>query len=141
VAVFGQAGETAGPGGIRNFGARARQQPRFSLFPSGPMTSVRAETSRRLPVIALRTSGGWQVTVLIPQSSALDAKVGEDAVISVPAAGLRGIHGVVAELSPTPVTTSDGISYQAVIRVIGHSAATPLSGMTANVQLKHSPRR
>jgi hypothetical protein len=34
-----------------------------------------------------------------------------------------------------PVGNSGSASYEAVVRVIGRTPATPLSGMTANVQL------
>jgi multidrug efflux pump subunit AcrA (membrane-fusion protein) len=87
------------------------------------------------PVLALRTSGGWQVRLLIPQSSVAGVRVGKSATISVPAADLSGVRGTVTELSPTPVSTSGGASYEAVISVPSHTAVTPLSGMSANVQL------
>jgi hypothetical protein len=45
------------------------------------------------------------------------------------------VRGTVTELSPTPVSTSSGASYEAVISVPSHTAVTPLSGMSANVQL------
>jgi multidrug resistance efflux pump len=128
VAIYGQAGAAATPAGLRGSAgpgqAALRQQPQFSLLPSGPS-----------PVLALRTSGGWQVRLLIPQSSVAGVRVGKGATISVPAADLSGVRGTVTELSPTPVSTSGGASYEAVISVPSHTAVTPLSGMSANVQL------
>jgi hypothetical protein len=34
-----------------------------------------------------------------------------------------------------PVSSSGGAAYEAVVRVLGRTQTTPLSGMTANVQL------
>ena len=106
VAIFGQPGETVGPAGLRSSGAHAQaspgQQPRFSLLPSGLIASLR--TARMaLPVIALRTGGGWQVRLLIPPTGTSAAKVGGNVTISVPAAQLTGIKGTITELSPRPV--------------------------------------
>jgi multidrug efflux pump subunit AcrA (membrane-fusion protein) len=138
VAIYGQAGATATPAGLRNAAGPGqpapRQQPRFSLLPSGPMASLKNKNGLS-PVLALRTSGGWQVRLLVPQSSVSGVRVGKAATISVPAAQLSAVRGTVTELSPTPVSTSGGASYEAVISVTGHTAVTPLSGMSANVQL------
>jgi multidrug efflux pump subunit AcrA (membrane-fusion protein) len=138
VAIYGQAGATATPAGLRGSAgpgqAALRQQPQFSLLPSGPMASLKNKNGLS-PVLALRTSGGWQVRLLIPQSSVAGVRVGKSATISVPAADLSGVRGTVTELSPTPVSTSGGASYEAVISVPSHTAVTPLSGMSANVQL------
>jgi len=138
VAIYGQAGATATPAGLRNATgpgqAAPSQQPQFSLLPSGPMASLKNKNGLS-PVLALRTSGGWQVRLLVPQSSVSGVRVGQAAAISVPAAQLSGVRGTVTELSPTPVSTSGGASYEAVISVTGHAVVTPLSGMSANVQL------
>jgi multidrug efflux pump subunit AcrA (membrane-fusion protein) len=138
VAIYGQAGETATPAGLRNSAqagqAAPGQQPQFSLLPSGPMSSLKSKNGLS-PVLALRTSGGWQVRLLIPQSSVSRVQVGATATISVPAARLSGLRGTVTELSPTPVSTSGGASYEAVVSVHSHTEVIPLSGMSANVQL------
>ena len=138
VAIFGQPGETVSPAGLRSSAARAQaspgQQPRFSLLPSGPTASLRAG-GMALPVIALRTGGGWQVRLLIPQTDTSAVKVGGNVTISVPAAQLTGIKGTITELSPVPVASSGSASYEAVVQVPGRTRITPLSGMTANVQL------
>jgi multidrug resistance efflux pump len=138
VAIYGQAGAVATPAGLRGTAAPGQvapsQQPRFSLLPSGPMASLKNKNGLS-PVLALRTSGGWQVRLLIPQSSVSGVRVGKSATISVPAAQLSGLRGTVTELSPTPVSTSGGASYEAVISVPSRTAVTPLSGMSANVQL------
>ena len=62
-------------------------------------------------------------------------RLGLRASISVPAVSLRGMPADVEQISPTPVSTSGGTAYQVVISIRGHQQATPLSGMTANVQL------
>jgi multidrug efflux pump subunit AcrA (membrane-fusion protein) len=138
VAIFGQPGETVSPAGLRSSAAHAQaspgQQPRFSLLPSGPMASLHA-AGLALPVIALRTGGGWQVRLLIPQTDTSAVKVGGNVTISVPAAQLTGIKGTITELSPMPVASSGSASYEAVVQVLGRTRITPLSGMTANVQL------
>jgi hypothetical protein len=144
VAIYGQPGETVTPAGLRGRGAQGRaartRQPRFSLVPSGPMASVRSR-GMALPVIALRTSGGWQVRLLIPQTSTSAVKVGQAVRISVPAAGLTGIRGTVEELSPVPVGTSGSADYLVTVAVQSRTPVTPLSGMTANIQLASlSPR-
>ena len=138
IAIYGQPGETVSRAGLSRSAVHAQaspgQQPRFSLLPSGPMATLRA-TGLALPVIALRTGGGWQVSLLIPQTDTSAVKVGGDVTISVPAAQLSGVKGTVRELSPLPVSSSGGAAYEAVVRVLGRTRITPLSGMTANVQL------
>lgn len=138
VAIFGQPGRTVSPAGLRSSGAHVQaspgQQPRFSLLPSGLMASLRA-AGVALPVIALRTGGGWQVRLLIPPARTSAVKVGGNVTISVPAAQLSGIKGTITELSPRPVAGSGKASYQAVVQVLGRTRITPLSGLTANVEL------
>jgi multidrug efflux pump subunit AcrA (membrane-fusion protein) len=138
VAILGQPGETVSPAGLRSSAAHAQaspgRQPRFSLLPSGLLASLRA-AGMALPVIALRTGGGWQVRLLIPQTDTSAVKVGGNVTISVPAAQLTGIKGTITELSPRPVASSGSASYEAVVRVLGRTRITPLSGMTANVEL------
>ncbi len=143
VAVNGQPGETADAEGIRDYssqplGTPVTQQPLFSLFPEGPQAGVQADGSggaASLPVIALRTSSAWQVTVLVPQSSVAAVKPGQVVTINVPAAGITGLPGRVQELLTMPVATPQGIAYQAVVTVRGHQQVSPPSGMTADVQL------
>jgi hypothetical protein len=138
VAIYGQPGETVSRAGLSSSAVHAQaspgQQPRFSLLPGGPMASLRA-TGLALPVIALHTGGGWQVSLLIPQTGTSAVKVGGNVTISVPAAQLSGVKGTIRQVSPMPVTSSGGAAYEAVVRVLGRTRTTPLSGMTANVQL------
>jgi multidrug efflux pump subunit AcrA (membrane-fusion protein) len=138
VAIFGQPGETVSPAGLRGSGGHAQaspgQQRRFSLLPSGLTASLRA-TGTALPVIALRTGGGWQVRLLVPPTGTSAVKVGGNVTISVPGAQLTRIKGTITELSPRPVASSGSASHEAVVQVLGRSRITPLSGMTANVEL------
>jgi membrane fusion protein, macrolide-specific efflux system len=142
VAVNGQPGETADATGIREYSAQpgtsVTQQPLFSLFPEGPQAGSggAAGSPVSLPVIALRTSDIWQVTVLVPESSVASVKPGQAVTIGVPAAGIKDVPGRVQELLTTPVSTSQGPAYQAVVTVLGHQQDSPPSGMAANVQLK-----
>jgi macrolide-specific efflux system membrane fusion protein len=144
IAVNGEPGEIADADGIRDYSSQPQgtpitQPPMFSLFPDGPQSSVTSDGSASavsLPVIALRTSNAWQVSVLVPESSVAGVKTGEMVSIDVPAAGLTGIPGRVEELLATPIATSQGIGYQAVVTVMGRPQDSPPSGMAANVQLR-----
>jgi membrane fusion protein, macrolide-specific efflux system len=143
IAVNGQPGEIADADGIRDYSSQPQgtaftQEPLFSLFPDGPQSSVTSDGSASgvsLPIIALRTSTAWQVSVLVPESSVADVRTGETVSIDVPAVGLTGVPGRVQELLATPIATSQGIDYQAVVTVIGRPQDSPPSGMAANVQL------
>ena len=139
IAVNGQPGETADADGIRDYGsAPATQRPLFSLLPEGPQsgdTAGGSDSGTYLPVVALRTSGTWQISVLVPESSIGDIRTGQLVSVDVPAAGLTGISGRVQELLTTPVATSQGIGYQAVVTVLGQRQVSPPSGVAANVQL------
>ena len=142
VAVNGQPGETADATGIREYsaqqGASVTQQPLFSLFPEAPQSGEPggpAGSSASLPIIALRTSSTWQVTALVPEGSVASVKPGQAVTIDVPAAGIKAASGRVQELLATPVATSQGTAYQAVVTVLGHPQDSPPSGMAANVQL------
>ncbi len=143
LAVNGQPGETADADGIRDYssglqGTPVTQRPLFSLFPEGPQSSVAAGGSGAvvsLPVIALRTSDTWQVTVLVPESSVGKIRARQAVSIDVPAAGISGAPGRIQELLATPVATAQGIGYQAVVTVLDRRQDAPPSGMAADVQL------
>lgn len=142
IAVNGQPGETADADGIRDYasdaqGAQVAQKPLFSLFPEGPQSSATdgSDSGGYLPVVALRTSSTWQVSLLIPEGSIGSVRTGQAVSVDVPAAGLSGISGRVQELLTTPVATSQGTGYEAVVTVLDQQQESPLSGMAANVQL------
>lgn len=141
-AVNGQAGETAGPQGLRNYpsqsrGSATREQPLFSLLPEGPQASLRhPQSSSALPVIALRTAGTWSVTVLVPESSVTRVRAGQPVTISVPADHISGLAGRIGAAPPAPVNTPDGLTYQVVVAVVGRADRTPLNGMAADVTLR-----
>ena len=140
IAINGQAGETVTAAGIRSYASQSQtsgsQSPPFSLLPEGPAASVKSSSSQSaLPMIALRTSSNWQVTVLVPESGIQQVHAGQEVTVAVPAIGLSGVRGTIQQVSPTPVSTSIGTAYQAIVRITGHQRVTPLGGMTANVQL------
>jgi multidrug efflux pump subunit AcrA (membrane-fusion protein) len=140
IAISGQTGETVTAAGIRSYSSQTQssgtQSPPFSLLPEGPAANVKSSsTQSALPMIALRTSGTWQVTVLVPESEIQQVHSGQAVTVAVPAVGLSGVPGTVQQVSPTPVSTSIGTAYQAIVRISGHQRVTPLGGMTANVQL------
>jgi hypothetical protein len=140
IAIAGQTGETVTSAGIRTYSSQSQtsgsQSPPFSLLPEGPVASLKSNASgSALPMIALRTSTSWEVTVLVPENATSSIRDGQKVTISVPAVGLKGLSGSIQQISPTPVTTSAGTAYEAVVSVNGHQRVTPLSGMTADVQL------
>jgi membrane fusion protein, macrolide-specific efflux system len=142
IAVNGEPGETADAEGIRDYssepgGTSLTQRPLFSLFPDGPQSSTAdgSDAVTPAPIIALRTSDTWQVTVLIPESSVAKIKAGQDVTIDVPAADITGVPGRIQELLTMPVATSQGTDYEAVVTVLDGRQVSPPSGMAANVQL------
>ncbi len=140
IAINGQTGETVTAAGIRSYSSSSQssgsQSPPFSLLPEGPAANVRSNsTQSALPMIALRTSSSWQVMMLVPESGIQQVHAGQDVTVAVPAVGLKGIPGTIQQVSPTPVSTSIGTAYQAIVRISGRQPVTPLGGMTANVQL------
>ena len=140
IAINGQTGETVTAAGIRSYSSQTQppgsQSPPFSLLPEGPAANVKSSTTQSaLPMMALRTSSSWQVTVLVPESEIQQVHPGQVVTVAVPAVGLSGIHGTIQQVSPTPVSTSIGTAYEAIVRITGHQQVTPLGGMTANVQL------
>ena len=142
VAVNGLPGETADAEGIRDYstqpqGTPVTQRPLFSLFPEGPQSGAAdgSAAAAPLPVIALRTSSTWQVTVLVPESSVTGVRPGQAVTINVPAAGLTGVPGRIQEVLTTPVATSQGPGYQAVVTVLDHQQNPPPSGMAADIQI------
>ncbi len=139
IAINGQTGETVTAAGVRSYSqapTSSSQSPPFSLLPEGPAASLKTSASQSaLPVIALRTSTSWEVTVLVPERTISAVRTGQKVTIAVPAVGLQGIQGYVQQVSPTPVSTSGGTAYQVLVSIRGHQRVTPLSGMTADVQL------
>lgn len=143
VAVNGQPGEIAGAQGIRDYSSLSAPtpvtlQPLFSLLPEGPQSAVQTSgpaAARALPVVALRTSSAWQVIALIPESSVMAVKPGQAVTIDVPAARIAAIPGRIEQLLAPPITTSQGMAYQAIVTVLGHHATPPPSGLAANVHL------
>jgi multidrug resistance efflux pump len=141
VAANGQPGETVTSAGIRTYATDSQQGatvqgPQFSLLPEGPQSVRRgASTGSSLPVIALRVSATWQVVALIPEGSISGIKTGQKVTITVPTSGITGVPGQVGQVIPTPVSTPQGVFYQAVITVTGRAATVPLNGMAADIKL------
>jgi multidrug efflux pump subunit AcrA (membrane-fusion protein) len=141
VAVNGQPGEMVTTLGIRDYSADAGSTaqgvaPQFSLLPEGPQSSLKTTGSQNeLPVVALRVSDSWEVVLLVPENSVSTVRAGRGVTISVPSAGISGVRGEIQQVLPTPQSTSSGVAYQAVVKVLGHQAIAPLSGMSADVEL------
>ncbi len=127
VAVFGQAGDSVTAAGLAGPG----QQPATQLS-ALTLASLRGG-GRELPMIALRTSSQLQVRLLIPAESPAALKVGSAVTLSVPAAGLTRLTGVIIELAGRP--SSAGGGDVAVVQVRGTIPATALTGMQADVHL------
>jgi multidrug resistance efflux pump len=141
VAANGQPGQTVTSAGIRTYATDSQQGatvqgPQFSLLPEGPQPVRRgASTGTSLPVVALRVSATWQVVALIPEGSVSGVKTGRKVTIIVPTAGIADVPGQVQQVIPTPVSTPQGVFYQAVITVTGHAANVPINGMAADIKL------
>jgi multidrug efflux pump subunit AcrA (membrane-fusion protein) len=140
-AVDAGPGQSAAPAGIRDYVGQQSPvdpAPLFSLLPKSPQVGTKAgmSGSATLPMIQLRTSGDWQVLVLVPEGSAAAVRAGRHVRISVPAAGLAGLAGVIKEVLADPVVTADGNMYEAVVTIESGRADPPLDGMTANVALQ-----
>jgi len=84
IAIYGQPGETVSPAGLRGPAAQRRataaRKPRLSLLSSRQMASLQSR-GMALPVNALRTSGNWQVKLLIPRTSTT-VKVGQRVTVT-----------------------------------------------------------
>ena len=141
VAVNGEPGELVSSLGIRDYSsdsgtAATGVQPQFSLLPEGPQSSIKATGAQsELPVVALRVSDSWEVVILVPETSISTVKAGDEVTISVPSANISGLRGEIQEVLPAPQSTAQGVAYQAVVTVPGNQPGTPLSGMSANVDL------
>jgi biotin carboxyl carrier protein len=125
VAVFGRAGEAATPVGLPVPG----QQPAATQLSATTLASLRGG-GRELPVIALRTASSLQVRLSIPAESPAALRVGSVLMLSVPAARLTRVSGVITALTP-----GAGGGQVAVIQVRGAVPATALTGMRATVYL------
>jgi biotin carboxyl carrier protein len=125
VAVFGRTGEAATPAGLPVPG----QQPAATELSGATLASLRGG-GRELPVIALRTASSLQVRLSIPAESPAALRVGSVLALSVPAAGLARVSGVITALTP-----GAGGGQAAVIQVRGADPATALTGMRATVYL------
>jgi multidrug efflux pump subunit AcrA (membrane-fusion protein) len=145
-AVDAGPGQTAEPDGIADELGQAgpvAAPPLFSLLPEAPQASAKGGSapSATLPMIQLRAAGGWEVLALVPQSSAGRVRAGQPVTVSIPAAHLTGLDGVVREVLATPVNTADGDMYEAIVTVSSPAPGTPLDGMTANVALTRRAAR
>jgi multidrug efflux pump subunit AcrA (membrane-fusion protein) len=128
VAIFGQAGGMDTPAGL----ARAAGQPASTLLSALTLAGLRAG-GRELPLLALRTASSVQVRVVIPTETPAAVRIGYPVTISVPAAQLSHVSGVITELSARPDSAGGG--EQAVVQLRGSTPAPPLTGMTADVHL------
>lgn len=124
VAVFGRPGATATPAGLP-----APAQPAATQLSALTLASLRGG-GRELPVITLRTASRLQVRLSIPAESPAALRVGSVVRMSVPAAQLTRVSGVITALTP-----SNGGGQVAVIQVRGTVPATALTGMRASVYL------
>lgn len=126
-AVFGRAGDTVTPAGLPSPGQQSATQ-----LPALTLAGLRAG-ARELPVIALRTASTVQVKLLIPAQSPAALRVGSRVVLSVPAARLTRVSGVITALTTGPASSGGG--HLAVIQISGSAPATALTGMQADVYL------
>lgn len=125
VAVFGRAGVAASPAGLPAPG----QLPAATQLSALTLASLHGG-GRELPVIALRTSSPVQVRLSIPAESPAALRVGSAVKLSVPAAQLTRVTGVITALAP-----GAGGGKVAVIQLSGTVPATVLTGMRATAYL------
>jgi biotin carboxyl carrier protein len=125
VAVFGRAGVTASPAGLPAPGPL----PAATQLSAFTVASLRGG-GRKLPVIELRTSSPVQVRLPIPAESPAALRVGSAVKLSVPAAQLTRVTGVITALAP-----GAGGGKVAVIQLSGTVPATVLTGMRATAYL------
>ncbi len=141
VAANGQSGEAVTSSGIRDYTGSSEQvggeqQPAFSLLPEGPQSISHSSTNdSSLPVIALRVSSSWEVVALIPESMVHSIKPGQAVTVSVPAEEIKGVHGQIQEVLPTPAASAAGPVYQATISITDSVPDPPLDGMAASIEL------
>jgi multidrug efflux pump subunit AcrA (membrane-fusion protein) len=139
-AVDAQPGQAAAPAGVRDYVGQpspVAAPPLFSLLPESPQAGSKSGVtgSATLPVIQMRTSRSWEVLVLVPEGLAASVRPGQPVRVSVPADGLGAVPGDVQEMLATPVSTSEGDMYEAIVTVRRHWSDPPLDGMTADVTL------
>jgi multidrug efflux pump subunit AcrA (membrane-fusion protein) len=125
VAVFGRTGVAASPAGLPAPG----QLPAATQLSAFTVASLHGG-GRKLPVIELRTSSPVQVRLSIPAESPAALRVGSAVKLSVPAAQLTRVTGVITALAP-----SAGGGKVAVIQLSGTVPATVLTGMRATAYL------
>ena len=125
VAVFGRAGVAASPAGLPAPG----QLPAATQLSAFTVASLHGG-GRKLPVIELRTSSPVQVRLSIPAESPAALRVGSAVKLSVPAAQLTRVTGVITALAP-----GAGGGKVAVIQLSGTVPATVLTGMRATAYL------
>ena len=102
----------------------------------GRSLATLAAAGRGIPVIALRSAGGWQVRLPIPPGSAGAVRVGQPVYVSVPTLRLSGVRGRIIQLSQVPAASPGGAAgEEALVQVPGTAASIPVSGMTADIQL------
>jgi len=140
VAANGQAGESVTSSGIRNYQSSAQtqgsQEPAFSLLPEGPQSSSHSSTFQAsLPVVTLRVSSAWSVVAYIGETSVSSIKSGEPVTVSVPAAGIKDVPGLIQQVLPDPVESSSGPLYEAMVTITSSVASPPLNEMAANIEL------
>ena len=122
VAVFGRAGDPVTPAGLPGPG----QPPAASELSALTLAGLRAG-GRKLPVLTLRTASSAQVKLLIPAQSPAALRVGSAVTLSVPAAQLTRVTGVITALTAGPASTGGG--HVAVIQIRGTTPASALTGM------------
>ena len=113
----------------------------LAMFVPRILRVVRSDT---VTGVVARATGavGWQVSVVIPEQApatsfsgpdAASARVGLPVTITVPAAGVSGVSGVITKLTARAV--SQGGGFQAVVQPRAGTKVVPPPGKTADVTL------
>jgi multidrug efflux pump subunit AcrA (membrane-fusion protein) len=135
--VYGAAGETLGPDGVRLYQAPAAipasPSTGFSLFPTQP-TSPGASSSGQSgsePLIEL-VGGRQQIMAQIPESAVASVQVGRPATVNISALNIKA-SGQVTQLGLSPNRAASGVTYDVIV-ALNRTVSGLLPGMTATVQ-------
>ena len=135
--VYGAAGESLGPDGVRIYQAPAaipaNQSSGFSLFPSQP-TSQGTSTSGQSgsePLIEL-VGGRQQIMAQIPESEVASVQVGKPATVNISALNVKAL-GQVTQLGLSPNRDPSGVTYDVIV-ALNRTVSGLLPGMSATVE-------
>ena len=141
--VAGTIGALADSSGVRRYGdssgssSVAQTTGVFSLLPPAPESggAASAASNATLPVVAIRQTGAWQISSLVPETALTHFAAGRRAKVSIPAANLHGLAATVSTVDQMPRTVNGSVDYQVTLQIASSLPASVLPGMTADLSL------